>query len=345
MGRSEVDELGDATVAVARDENLAPEIAPVLGLRVKRVRRVLESVHGSTLVRNAFADVWPDEDEATASDEAEDLGDATVAAAREEGLASQIAKLTGLRTSDVRAELEQAHGRSLVRNVFEEDWPNAVAGDDIESDDDLEALGEFTVAEARRFVREIAQMTRLRPSQVRRVLDATHGKTLLRNAFPEHWANEAGYGSDDKEPDNDDEPETARLQGRPIHRAMQLTLVELGKLKGYQVRTNHSIGAGFKPDVLWYRLNPTEHANAAPIAAFEVELGSAQAIAKSLASLKHAYDLAAQNLYLILPGSRVENAKLRLKGAFHEIAQSISVLAIEATSKLTFPQLAKRLGL
>jgi len=85
--------------------------------------------------------------------------------------------------------------------------------------------------------------------------------------------------------------------------------------------------------------------NAAPIAAFEVEFGSAQAIAKSLASLKHAFDLASQNLYLILPAARVDGAKLRLNGAFHEIAKAIQILPIETMSNMAFPQLAKRLGL
>jgi hypothetical protein len=95
---------------------------------------------------------------------------------------------------------------------------------------------------------------------------------------------------------------------------MQQSLVELGDLRRFHVRTNHPIGAGFKPDVLWFRLNPSEHTNAAPIAAFEIEFGSAQAIAKSLSSLKHAFDLGTQKLFLILPSDRVDGAKLRFGG-------------------------------
>jgi len=97
--------------------------------------------------------------------------------------------------------------------------------------------------------------------------------------------------------------------------------------------------------VLWFRLNPSEHSNAAPIAAFEIEFGSAQAIAKSLSSLKHAFDLGTQNLFLILPSGRVNGAKERLGGAFHEIAESIAVLPIEDTIRLGLVELANQLGI
>lgn len=132
-------------------------------------------------------------------------------------------------------------------------------------------------------------------------------------------------------------------QGRPDHKKLQNSLIELGTLRGYHVKTNYSIGAGFKPDVLWYRLNPDEH-KAAPIKVFEIEFGSAQAIAKSLSSLKHAFDLGAQELFLILPSDRVSGASLRLGGAFHEIARSIRVLPVEKALPLNSMELAKFLG-
>jgi hypothetical protein len=144
MGRVDTDGLGDATVAVAREDDLAPEIAAVIGFRVRRVRRQLERTHGSTLVRNAFVDAWPagEAEDGSEADSSEELGDTTVAVARDDGLAPQIAKLTGLRTSDVRATLDEAHGRALVHNIFDEDWPVDVDdGEEAESDDDLDALG------------------------------------------------------------------------------------------------------------------------------------------------------------------------------------------------------------
>lgn len=125
---------------------------------------------------------------------------------------------------------------------------------------------------------------------------------------------------------------------------MQQNLADLGELRRLHVRTNHAIGAGFMPDVLWFRLDPSEHKNAAPIAAFEIEFGSAQAIAKSLSSLKHAFDLGTHKLFLILPSGRVTGAKQRLGGAFHEIADSISVLPIESTLGMTLVELARHLN-
>src|SRR5688572_4287820 len=136
MGRNDIDAIGDQKVSAARDENLAPEIAGLLGLRVRRVRRILVNVHGSTLVRNAFGDVWPEEDDTDQSDKTIDLGDATVAAARNDGLAPEISRVTGLRTSDVRRELERTHGRALVRNVFEEAWPTAAGDTEVTDSDD-----------------------------------------------------------------------------------------------------------------------------------------------------------------------------------------------------------------
>ncbi len=136
---------------------------------------------------------------------------------------------------------------------------------------------------------------------------------------------------------------TVSLQGRPEHQQMQKNLADLGILKNYQLRTNYDIGAGFKPDVLWFRLDPSKHSNAAPIAVFEIEFGSAQAIAKSMASLKHAFDLGTHKLFLILPSGRVDVAKLRLNGAFHEIAEAINVLPIEDMIGKTSLELARYL--
>lgn len=133
------------------------------------------------------------------------------------------------------------------------------------------------------------------------------------------------------------------LQGRPEHQEMQQKLVVLGKLMKYHVRTNYKIGAGFKPDVLWFRLDPSKHSNAAPIAVYEVEFGSAQSIAKSMASLKHAFDLGTNKLFLIVPAKGVDKAKLRLDGAFHEIAKAIEVLPIEKMIGLTSDKLAQYL--
>jgi hypothetical protein len=43
--------------------------------------------------------------------------------ARRDGLAKEIASLTGLSLAAVRGRLSRAHGRSLLRNVFADAWP------------------------------------------------------------------------------------------------------------------------------------------------------------------------------------------------------------------------------
>jgi hypothetical protein len=246
-----------------------------------------------------------------------------------------------------------------ISDWFDKEFGHRVAddADDKEERDeevDTDALGQMTVAVARAEIREadIATVTGLSEEEVREALENVHGKTLVRNVFDEHWPSEEELPSEEER-----EREEVGLQGRPEHRKMQKSLVDLGSLRRFHVRTNHAIGAGFKPDVLWFRLNPEEHVNAAPVAVFEIEFGSAQAIAKSLSSLKHAFDLGAHNLFLILPSSRVDGAKLRLGGtahklaeamlggAFHEIADALTVLPIEDTIELNFVELANRIGL
>lgn len=291
-----VDALGAMTTLSARFEEYEAKIAKVTGLTEARVRRQLAKAHGKTLVRNVFRDSWPSQDDRHAPHrvDADALGAITAATACSEEREAEIAELTGLTEARVRRQLAKMHGKTLVRNVFYDSWPN----------DDEEGA---------------------RPGADER--SKTRGRTMPV----------------DQGASNDDESEHS-LQGRPDHQRMQKNLVDLGGLTRHHVRTNHPIGAGFKPDVLWYRLDPSEHANAAPIAAFEIEFGSAQAIAKSLSSLKHAFDLGTHRLFLILPSRRVDGARLRLRGAFHEIAEALTVLPIEDAIRLGLVELAKRLG-
>lgn len=139
----------------------------------------------------------------------------------------------------------------------------------------------------------------------------------------------SGAGTSDDEPEHD-----ARFQGRREHRELQQALVELAEIRGCFARTNVSIGAGFRPDVLWYRLDPDEHPNVGFSYVFEIEFGTSAAVSKSLASLKHAHDLGCSKLFLFVPPEslkRVESkAGLELRqGAFHEIAQELNIIGIE----------------
>jgi transcriptional regulator with XRE-family HTH domain len=117
------------------------------------------------------------------------------------------------------------------------------------------------------------------------------------------------------------------LQGGPEHRELQERLRKLGKISNYHVETNRDIGGGHRPDVLWYRLDPEKHEKAQPQRVFEIELN--QGIQKSLATLKHAYDLGNAELFLFVPERKVDLVRKKVNGAFHEIEKSLSILPFE----------------
>jgi hypothetical protein len=199
--------IGDFTVAKARDDELSSEIVMLIGelasLGVAAVRRRLEKAHGKTLVRNVFAKEWP-----SLSDE---IGSCTAAYARECELRDAIRDVTGLSAVAVSKRLNAAHGKSLLRNLFGDEWPSAVTGGherapEVDSDDSdpaessppereaAEALvGDLTAAKARDggvssdHADSIADLTDLNLADVRRRLAAAHGKMLVRNVFSNEW--------------------------------------------------------------------------------------------------------------------------------------------------------------
>lgn len=115
--------IGDLTVAAARaDDEVVDVIVEVTELSKASVRACLDREHGKTLVRNAFADHWPSlEDE---------VGDLTVAEARESDAKERIAQILGLSAATVARHMNDVHGKTKVRNLFSDYWP-----DDTEDDE------------------------------------------------------------------------------------------------------------------------------------------------------------------------------------------------------------------
>lgn len=122
-------------------------------------------------------------------------------------------------------------------------------------------------------------------------------------------------------------PQSLSFQGGKLHQELQRKLCELGNVMDFEVLTNRDLGGGHRPDVLWYKLNPNIQPHAQPKYVFEIELG--QAIQKSLATLKHAYDLGNADLFLLVPEAKRGIVQAKVGGAFHEIAKKLKVLPVE----------------
>ena len=190
------------TVAKAKGLKLAPKLADLTGLSVSTVRRRLNAATGRTLVSTVFFDYWPcDEndmeptnEEETADEEidSDTLGAITVARARNADLHKEISTTTRLAPTTVRRRLNNANGRSLLRTVFSDRWPEPDDEEtqlgNLERDRDL---GDMTVSGARDqdLVEGIAQLTGYAISTVRRRLEISHGSTHLRNVFAGRWPN------------------------------------------------------------------------------------------------------------------------------------------------------------
>ena len=198
----DITELGDMTVAAARDDARAEDIAAITGQSVKSVQKRLNQ-GGGARVKNVF-DGWPEEDEEGLDldlecIDVEELGDMTVAAARDDGRAEDIASITGQSVKSVQKRLNQGGG-ARVKNVFD-DWPEEEYEDeedldlDFDSEIDVSELGDMTVAAARNDDRaeDIASITGQSVKSVQKRL-AQGGRTQVKNAFdtwPEDEEDEA----------------------------------------------------------------------------------------------------------------------------------------------------------
>lgn len=302
--------LGSMTVATAyADYQNVMAIRALLGLSGYRIKKVFGDAHGKTLVRNALAKWWPTVGA---------IGRWTIQNARSMELAEEISEITGLSLSKVRAQLQTEHGARLIAGVFAKYWPESAS-------DEKPPIG-----------------------------PKLNGKRTPVGVGIENTDDSTDEEDDEDSTDDDDDDDGERaervlsgefgLQGGPEHRAIQLMLCQIGKIKEFHVRTNYGIGAGVKPDVLWYKLEPEKSGGAALVA--EIERGTASALQKSLASLKHAHDrYPGAKLRLIVPKPRISAVELRLTGMFHEIQGSLQTHSIEDCKDLDIYALASKLEL
>lgn len=181
--------LGWLTVARALEEGLVNEVADVAGLSKAETRARLESARGNTKVRNAFDDLWPFADQ--------ELGGTTAACAVEHDLRRKICRLTSLDLRAVSRRLKSVHGKVLLRNLFEDEWPTAI--------DFAYEVGGDTAADALRrpvLLGRVREICGLSEGEIKRRLRRAHGNTLICNVLADEWPHGDDY--DDQELDEDD---------------------------------------------------------------------------------------------------------------------------------------------
>ncbi len=205
-------QLGSLRVKAARECGLHPEIAKVTGLSERTVIKRLAGVHGATTIARLFEREWPseaDDEDAVKNtrygvddddDRAADgqtrrelpmpLGDRSVADVRgEENAVELIAEVTGFRPTTVRRRLDELHGRTLVRNAFDQSWPLTV-----------DQLAPLRVKLAREcgLHPEIAEMSGLEEQVVIELLHSVHGATTIGRLLARE-AESQREGSSDEE--------------------------------------------------------------------------------------------------------------------------------------------------
>lgn len=114
------------------------------------------------------------------------VGRSTAAGIRDDGVViEEVTTLTGLSPEAVRQRLGEAHGATLVRNVFRAEWP-----------DTADKLSDLNVAFARRHELgyEIQSVTGASSRLVSRRLNASHGARLLCNLFWDWWPEDEARG-------------------------------------------------------------------------------------------------------------------------------------------------------
>ncbi len=104
---------GEMTVGEARDEGLEEEIEGVTGLALATIRGKLRDANGNTKLCNLFRQ-WPDR--------LDEIAGWTASFALERNVVREIVDFTQLGPRVVKRRLEEAHGKTLVQNVFAEEW-------------------------------------------------------------------------------------------------------------------------------------------------------------------------------------------------------------------------------
>ena len=187
----DVNAVGEFSVSDARNWSLGRVIKKLIdGLSLDEVQRILDETHGKTKVWKAFVAYWPDTD---ADDEMPDdllnwdyhaLGDMKAGEVLSHSeapyLIQGIATFAEKTEQTVRKYLKEANPDGLVKDVVKH-YQNVL---------DPDILSLWNVASARDLALEkvIAQVFEIEDlPEITKILNETHGRTLLGKAFSGHW--------------------------------------------------------------------------------------------------------------------------------------------------------------
>lgn len=105
----------------------------------------------------------------------------------------------------------------------------------------------------------------------------------------------------------------------PRHKELQKRILEIGLWEGYLTDKEQAV-PGFKIDGVWYVKKTRKRI----LVAFEVELS--KQIAKSIASLKTAYEDHGSKGVLVVPQRDIARARAMIQESFREMTGHITVL-------------------
>ena len=343
-------ERGSMTVATAREENHALQLATITGLTEETVRARMAASQPGQRVRGVFAVEWPPGIAARGRMSVEDASGFWP-------LAQAIASITGLSTEESYDRLSQAEPTMLVRDVFRSEWPEkylSVPEGAHEETDEEAWYGRRRCSQVRGANRaaRIAKDMGLSEAEVRARLDAASGRRLVRAVFAAEWPSkvEDGAGPQRKGATGYTASSAARQspserasfgqgaahvsggnvepvsmgQGSDVHRLLQQRIARIGMVRGDHAETDKLLDAGFRPDVAWFKPDAVNHN---PWHVFEIERGPHGAKAKSLQSLQLAHARFNSDITLLVHESHLNAVRKMVPSS---IERRLHLLTIES---------------
>jgi hypothetical protein len=178
VGLDDMGLIGDLTAAeaLAHGQEVVPAVIDLTKLSAHEILTRLHDAPQNKFLRRVFINEWPDL--------ARELNSVTVATARDDGLRDKIVQITKLDARVVRYVLDTAGGNTHIANAFAWAWPGRVDADHRE-EAVREGLRGMSVKSIRDYdlFAEVARLSGRTEHEVRSLLNAPHGRSLLKNVM------------------------------------------------------------------------------------------------------------------------------------------------------------------